>query len=171
MGNAHDASVWRKSTSRVRSESGATVSHSQTTQHSQPFARRSLRFRSSLALFSESFLLQYCTRVDGGRPLLQSWPCQKQPWTKTTLRLGAKTRSGRPGRSGRCSEYRYPSRCRRRLTIISGAVSFCPTERMMRERTEGVTLSTIGRHRIRPRGGRQPGGRRTTVSREWMMVG
>ena len=73
----HDGSALRRRISRRRRESGAAVSHSHTMQASQPFARSSLTFFSSLALLPAILLVQYPTRLVGARPLRQSWPCQK----------------------------------------------------------------------------------------------
>jgi hypothetical protein len=48
--------------------------------------------------------------------------CQKQPCTKTTVLCRGSTRSGLPGRSGRCSRYRSPLACRSLRSTISGLV-------------------------------------------------
>ena len=58
-----------------------------------------------------------------------------------TFLLGPNTRSGHPGRSRRCSRYRYPLLCNSRRTITSGHVSFCRTAAIIFERTSGLRLS------------------------------
>jgi hypothetical protein len=58
-----------------------------------------------------------------------------------TFRLLGKTRSGVPGRSGRCNLYRYPMPCTSLRTAISGVVSLDFTLRIARVRCAGVRLS------------------------------
>ena len=56
------------------------------------------------------------------RPSGQSWPCQKQPCTKITLRRFGSTMSGRPGRPWSRRAKRRPRACSARLTVSSGVV-------------------------------------------------
>ena len=54
--------------------------------------------------FRATFATQYSRFCLGTlAPRGQSWPCQKQPWTKRASLRPAITTSGLPGRSARCS--------------------------------------------------------------------
>lgn len=76
------------------------------------------------------------------KPSLQSWPCQKHPWTKIAFRLPTKAMSGLPGKSRRCSRYPVrPRSLRIRLTANSGSVSLLRIRRMFSERRSGESLS------------------------------
>lgn len=92
-----------------------------------------LRSRDTLA---SNFSCQYSARVIGTdarrQPLCR---CQKQPWTKITVRCRVSTMSGVPGSFLGCSLNRKPIWCRACRTRISGLVFCRPTARMILERS------------------------------------
>jgi hypothetical protein len=88
-----------KNRTSLRPRTSALViwhSHMVATLH--PAVRSCRTFFLSRRLLPSIFTNQYST-FDFGRcpPLQAQWPCQKQPCTKITLRLPAKTKSGFPG--------------------------------------------------------------------------
>jgi hypothetical protein len=117
-------------------------SHSQTTKHFQRMPRSRLRLCSSRLLFPAILFFQYALRDFGIRPSLHLCPCQKQPWTKINFFFKGKTRSGRLGRSARCSRYRYPKPKTSRRTSNSGLVPLDRTKLICLLRCAGVKLST-----------------------------
>jgi len=122
-------------------------SHSHRQRHRHPADFSSERLCSSRSRFLAILLVQYGRLLMGLRaPLAQLWPCQKQPWTKITLRSRGKTRSGVPGRSARWRRYRKPRACTIRRTIISGPVFFPLTACMVRLLSSGdsTNLSLSG---------------------------
>ncbi len=142
---AHASAEARNRLSRPasRSRTAGAVWHSQTTITPQPSRRSRPIFRWSRATLRVNFSRQnrrFAAGVD--RPRGHSRRCQKQPWTKITLRREANTRSGRPGSIALCNRKRKPSPCASRLTTISGAVCFPRTAAIMRLR---VALSKQSR--------------------------
>jgi hypothetical protein len=120
------------------------VWHSQITRTSHPRSARRARLRSSLLLFVSSFGTQNSSLDFGSLASGQAGSecmCQKQPCTKRTFLRRAKTRSGTPGRSRRCSRYRYPMPWTSRRTSISGLVSRPRTRPMRALRCSGVRVS------------------------------
>lgn len=91
---------------------------------SQPSRCSFCIFISSRVLFFSILFRHIEEFVLGTELLLQSWPCQKQPFTNTaTLYLG-KTTSGFPGSFLSFLRKRNPCLNRNDRTAISGDVSF-----------------------------------------------
>lgn len=131
--------------SRVVSRS-LPSSHSQsvmTFQSSCSSCRRFLVSRSTLPL------ILFCQKavLDFGIPAsLQSvCPCQKQPFTKTTIRFFLMTMSGRPGKVV-CMRYLIPWLNRNCRTNSSGLVFFPLIRDIFQLRFAGVSLSAISIH-------------------------
>jgi len=83
---------------RWRQASGCfTRVHSQIRQTVHPAARRSRALRRSLSWLPEILLRHAAAFRFGLRFRPQSWPCQKQPSTKTASFAARKTKSGLPG--------------------------------------------------------------------------
>lgn len=141
------------SSSRATISSGLPSSHCQTVKTRHPAASSAARLAASLSRFAAIFGCQYSVRDLGRRPLVQPWPCQKQPCTNTATRYLGKTMSGVPGRSRRCSLNRIPAACAALRTASSGAVFFPPTFDMSRERASMLSLSAIDSPARRPSGG------------------
>jgi hypothetical protein len=122
--------------------------HSQTVTTCHPNRRSFISLAASRAMFTSIFFFQKARRVFGMRNFGQcSWPCQKQPWTKTTVRYFGSTMSGRPGRDrffGPFTVNRYPSRWSIERTASSGFVSRLRMRDITRERFSGVKISAIG---------------------------
>lgn len=116
--------------------------HSHTISTRHPSANRRFTFLSSRALLAENFSAQNSRRDDGVVEYLHPCECQKQPCTKTTDLKRENTRSGDPGSFRSCKRYRRPSRCNALRRRISGPVSRCRTDAMIRERTDLLTVST-----------------------------
>lgn len=79
--------------------------------------------------------------------------CQKQPLTNTTVRHFGSVRSGRPGKSFRCSRNLRPSRCAALRTSNSGPDPFERTARIISERLPLSTwsdMATVGISRKKP---------------------
>lgn len=114
--------------------------HSHTVRTRHPSASSRSMSLLSRALLAANFSAQNSLRVDGIVEYLHPWTCQKQPCTKSTAWNRGKTRSGEPGSLRSCTRYRRPSRCNALRSRISGPVSRCRTDAMIRERT---VLSTV----------------------------
>ena len=116
--------------------------HSQTTIDIQPRRSSSAKSRASLALLPVIFSFQKSVRLFGNLKRLQfSWPCQKHPCTKTTVRCLGKMMSGRPGKSRLCKRKRNPALCKARLTTNSGDVLRDFIAAIIRLRFSGLTTS------------------------------
>ena len=128
---------------RPRNAASSFVSHSQITSVCHPMASRLARCSASRSTFRLSFASQYPLFDPGSRPSGHPgcW-CQKQPCTKIALRRGPNTRSGFPGRSFRCSRYRYPIPWTSFRTASSGFIPLLLILRMFSERRSVVSLST-----------------------------
>ncbi len=132
----------KKARSRRASRSSSPIWHSHRVSSPQPSRRRAFLLFRSRSFVRSSFSRQnaWC---DAGRlrPERQLWPCQKQPFTKMTLRRPAKTRSGVPGSDRSWSRYRYPILWASLLTSSSGFVSLLLTRAIRRLRCSAVSLS------------------------------
>jgi hypothetical protein len=120
---------------------GFVVSHSHTTITRHPSALSFLTDRRSRLRFAASFGSQNSLRECGGLPRRQSCPCQKQPWTSTTVMYRRRTMSGEPGNERWLTRKRRPCRWRMDRTISSAAVSRDRTAAMTRRRWSAVSLS------------------------------
>lgn len=118
------------------------MKHSQTTRTRPPNVVRASVAALSRCPLRSSFPPQKSVRELGTFARLQSrCPCQKQPLTKiATFRPGS-TMSGVPGRSLRCSRYRYPFAKSALRTRISGFVSFPRMPAIISLRFLGETMS------------------------------
>lgn len=116
--------------------------HSQTKIDFQPRCSSSARSRASLAWLPVIFAFQKSVLLFGNLKRLQfSWPCQKQPFTKTSVRCLGNTMSGRPGKSRLCKRKRNPALCKARLTTNSGDVLRDFIAAIIRLRFSGLTMS------------------------------
>jgi hypothetical protein len=95
--------------SRLRSWSGLRSSHSQTINTRHPCALRRLALSRSRSRLRCSFGIQNSGRVRGIFPLGQSCPCQKQPWTNTTVAWRLSAMSGVPGSAFWCNRNLSPN--------------------------------------------------------------
>jgi len=130
------ASALRQRTSRV--------SHSQITSGIHSMASNCSETLRSRATLASNFARQNSGRVAGFVAYVHpGCRCQKQPWTKITVRNLGSTRSGRPGRPDTCNRYLNPCACRYRRTRSSGFVSADPIAAIIRERVRASTTSTI----------------------------
>lgn len=121
------------------------TAHSQTTIGFQPRLSSSNMSRASLALLPLILASQNSLLLFGNRKRLHwSWPCQKQPFTKTTARCFGKTMSGRPGKSFLCSRKRNPALCSAFRTISSGDVLPDLMPAIIWLRFSGLTMSATG---------------------------
>lgn len=127
-------------------------SHSHTTPTRHRRARSATIFRASRTRVAEIFSVQNSLLDVGSLPAWQLWPCQKQPLTNMTAHREGKTRSGLPGRSRRCTLYRYPRACSALRRNSSGFVSFDLTAAIMRLRVLGQTISIVLHYPIQRRG-------------------
>lgn len=121
-----------------------TVSHSQTTITFHPSfrsARECFRSRAALPLSFASHQVLRCVGVE--QPRHPRCRCQKQPWTKTTVRYFGSTISGRPGSFLACRRNRYPIRCKRLRTTLSGVVSLLRIRLIFQLRCFFVSRSRI----------------------------
>lgn len=118
------------------------ISHCHIVRTVHPASRRDSSARRSRSTLSEIFVAQNSARVAGSVARLQpSWPCQKQPCTKTTTLLEGNTRSGVPGNLLSCNLYLRPLACRKRRTAISGRVPFARMRDISSLRLSGVSRS------------------------------
>ena len=120
------------------------VSHSQITSGIHPITCNWLMTLRSRAALPSNLRRQNSARVAGS---VAYWHpgcrCQKQPWTKITVRNLGSTRSGQPGSFDTCKRYLNPRACRYRRTRSSGFVSAGPIAAIIRERVLASTTSTI----------------------------
>ena len=149
-----------------------SVRHSHTTSTDHPSPASWARTSASRSMLRASFAVHHSVLLLGmrwrGQP---SCPCQKQPWTKTTSRREAKTRSGCPGNSLEWRRKRRPAPHNARRTAISGRVFLLRTLDMTSERVmgaRGVVTAWSRRRRgnplahgrgLRARGGTWPASR------------
>ena len=128
----------RQSASKVE---GFEHRHSHTVITRQPSALNAVVLRLSRVRLSAIFPSQnsvlVLARFD---PWLQWCPCQKHPWTNTTVRCRGRTISGVPGNSRTWIRNRSPAACRNFRTASSGAVSLRPIRRISVERCVGVVI-------------------------------
>jgi hypothetical protein len=125
----------------------SNVSHSQMTTTRQLFKRSCRTALRSRARLRSNFSIQKLARVFGvvARRHL-GCRCQKQPWTKITVRQRGRTRSGRPAKEGLCNRKRYPSRWTALRTARSGTEFLPRTRRIKSERSRvtGGSVSSTG---------------------------
>jgi len=120
------------------------ISHSQTTRGYQPISLSSADTLMSRSTLAASFLLQNSVLVCGSLAFRQSaCRCQKQPFTNTTLRFEANTKSGLPGSFLSLTRYRSPCECKNRRTMSSGLVSLPRTLAITWLRFSGAKTSVI----------------------------
>ena len=126
----------------MRNSSARSASHSQTITTRQPSLVKTRLLDLSLLALPPSFVIQNLRLFVGVVQFLQPrCRCQKQPWTKMTVLCLAITISGRPGSFFPCSRNRYPMRCSRLLTTLSGVVSLPRMRDMFHERRALVRRS------------------------------
>lgn len=119
---------------RKSRRSPASIEHSRMMKTDQPRRLSAAVLFLSRKTFPSIFGIQYDRFERGRRASWHSWPCQKQPWTNTTIPYFGNTRSGRPGRCRLWRLYLKPAACTARLTAISGAVLLLRMAAMFFER-------------------------------------
>lgn len=132
-------------------------SHSQTVRTRQPSFVSCCFTLLSRSLLPSSFCFQNCWLLPGHLKYLQSWQCQKQPCTKTTVWRDGNMRSGLPGRPPPPSRYRKPRECKVFRRKTSGLVSLPLMPAIIRLRVAVSTTSANDRrlqslHEVRVRG-------------------
>lgn len=112
-------------------------SHSQTMMTVHPSSRNARSLWPSRLRFAAIFGSQKSAFVAGARPCRHVCPCQKHPWTNTTVLYFGNTRSGVPGSRLSPITYRNPRRCRALRNASSGFVSERLTRFISAERRSG----------------------------------
>lgn len=136
-----------------RSSPARCALHSHTTTTLQPASLKAAWFRRSRAAFPSNFSTQKARLLLGVVQFLHPrCRCQKHPWTKTTVLYFGMTMSGRPGSPLPCRRNRYPIRCNRLRTIISGVVSFPRIRLMFQLRRALLSRSAMFKHSFAPAG-------------------
>jgi len=106
--------------------------HSHTTTTFQPNFRKASSASRSTTCVRRILARHHSRRVWGSLKYLQpSCPCQKQPWTNTTVLYLGRTRSGVPGSDLTWRRYRNPLAHKNFRTNNSGFVSFARIRLML----------------------------------------
>lgn len=131
------------STSSIGILVGPFNAHSQTVRIRQPRCSIDDRAAASTSWFFSILIRQNFTLDVGHLNRRQSWPCQKQPWARTTALYLGKTISGFPGRCRTWRRNRNPRENNPLRRSISGFVSFPRIPDIIRLRVARLTISAI----------------------------